>query len=125
MPAEIYPSGAWRGFYSYGTGDRHRMQLDLLFSRGIVAGDGVDDVGSFLINGSYDQQTGSCRWTKTYIGAHDVVYVGGRDGKGIAGNWQLGPAHGPFRIWPGTRDEPTSENESLELDQPAEAVLVH
>lgn len=125
MPAEIYPSGAWRGFYSYGAGDRHGMQLDLLFSRGMLAGDGVDDVGSFLFNGSYDPQSGSCRWTKTYIGAHDVLYTGARDGNGIAGDWQIGPVRGPFRIWPGTREESTGESESLELEEPAEALTVH
>lgn len=125
MPNEIYPSGAWRGFYSYGRGDRHRMQLDLLFSGGILAGDGVDDVGSFLINGSYDPQSGACRWMKTYIGAHDVAYGGARDGIGIAGTWQLGPMQGPFRIWPGTREESTGADQSLELDEPVEALTVH
>ena len=125
MTGEIYPSGAWRGFYSYSGVDRHRMQLDLLFSLGMLTGDGIDDVGSFLINGSYDQETGACRWTKTYIGAHDVAYIGARDGNGIAGTWQLGPTQGPFRIWPGTRDESTGADESLELDEPVEAVAVH
>ena len=124
MAGETYPSGAWRGFYRYGAGDRHPMQLDLLFSRGILAGDGLDDIGSFLINGSYDQQSGSCRWTKTYIGAHDVVYVGARDGRDIAGSWQLGVAHGSFRIWPGTQDT-TGEAESHELEEPAEALTAH
>lgn len=124
MATEIYPSGAWRGFYSYGAGDRHSMQLDLLFSNGILAGDGVDDVGSFLINGSYDQESAACRWTKTYIGAHDVAYSGARDGKGIAGAWQLRFGHGTFRIWPGRYGDSAGANESVELDEPVE-VLTH
>lgn len=100
------------------------MQLDLLFSRGMLTGDGVDDVASFLINGSYDQESGACRWTKTYIGAHDVAYTGAGDGNGIAGNWQLGSMLGLFRIWPGSRDESTGATESQELEEPVEALTV-
>jgi len=121
MGAEIYPSGAWRGFYSYGVDDRHLMQLDLLFSGGILAGDGVDDIGSFLINGSYDQ-SGGCRWIKTYIGSHDVTYSGARDGNGIAGTWQLQFGRGTFRIWPGRHTEGVAADESIEMSEPVEAV---
>ena len=122
MAAEIYPSGAWRGFYSYSFGDRHRMQLDLLFSGGILAGDGVDDVGSFLINGSYDPESGTCRWIKSYIGSHDVAYSGTRDGKGIAGTWQLHHGGGTFRIWPGRQSDASGADESVELEEPLEAL---
>jgi hypothetical protein len=115
MAGEIYPSGAWRGFYSYGMGDRHPMQLDLLFSSGMLAGDGLDDVGSFLINGSYDRESGTCRWIKTYTGAHDVSYSGARHGNGIAGTWHLSVMRGTFRIWPGGRSEGTGVEESIEL----------
>ena len=124
MASEIYPSGAWRGFYRYRGGGRHRMQLDLLFSRGILAGDGVDDVGSFLINGSYDQVSGACRWIKTYIGSHDVAYSGERDGNGIAGMWQLQLRHGTFRIWPGRHDDSVGADESVEVPEPVEALTV-
>jgi len=124
MAVEIYPSGTWRGFYRYGASDRHRMQLDLLFSRGSLTGDGRDDVGSFFIHGSYDQQSGACHWTKTYIGAHDVAYSGARDGNGIAGTWQLRFARGTFRIWPGRQDESLGAEESIEVSEPAEAVAV-
>ncbi len=119
MAGETYPSGAWRGFYSYGAADRHAMELDLLFAHGIVAGDGVDDVGSFLINGSYDQESGACRWTKTYIAAHDVRYHGGRSGNGIAGTWQLGGLQGTFRIWPAGKRDTAEASEELELIEPA------
>lgn len=120
MAAEIYPSGAWRGFYSYGAGDRHNMQLDLLFSSGILAGDGVDDIGSFIVNGSYDPVSGACRWTKTYVGSHDVSYSGARDGNGIAGSWQLGRRQGPFRIWPARASDTVGEGESFEILEPVE-----
>jgi len=122
MSAEIYPSGAWRGFYSYGADDRHGMQLDLLFSGGIVAGDGVDDVGGFVMHGSYDPVSGTCRWTKTYMGSHDVAYSGARDGNGIAGTWELGRVHGKFRIWPGRRGDTTGADESLGAPEPVEAL---
>lgn len=122
MSSEIYPSGQWRGFYSYGATDRHGMQLDLLFSRGIVAGDGMDDVGSFLINGSYDPMSGVCRWIKTYIGSHDVIYSGARGGKGIVGMWQLQFGRGRFRIWPGRQTDGAGADESLEMLEPVEAL---
>ena len=121
MTAEIYPSGAWRGFYSYGAGDRHGMQLDLLFSGGVVAGDGMDDVGSFVMHGSYDP-SGACRWTKTYIGFHDVAYSGARDGDGIAGTCELRGGHGTFRIWPGRCGDATGADESLGVPEPVEAL---
>ncbi|HKR32490.1 MAG TPA: hypothetical protein VJT08_18550 [Terriglobales bacterium] len=121
MTAEIYASGAWRGFYSYGQGDRHDMQLDLLFSGGILAGDGVDDVGSFVMHGSYDPLSGACRWTKTYIGSHDVEYSGTREGHGIAGTWQLGRGHGTFRIWPSGRSDSAGVDESINLLEPIES----
>jgi|SRR6185437_5401937 hypothetical protein len=123
MAAEIYPSGAWRGFYSYGRGDRHHMQLDLLFSGGILAGDGLDDVGSFVMHGSYDPVSGACRWTKTYIGSHDVGYAGARDGNGIAGTWQLGRGYGTFRIWPAGRTDTSGADESIEELEEVGAVV--
>jgi hypothetical protein len=121
MTAEIYPSGAWRGFYSYGRGDRHDMQLDLLFSAGILAGNGIDDVGSFVMHGSYDPLSGACRWMKTYIGSHDVTYSGARDGTGISGSWQLVRANGTFRIWPARGEDAADVDESLELLEPINA----
>lgn len=121
MTAEIYPSGAWRGFYSYGGGDRHHMQLDLLFSAGILAGDGVDDIGSFIMHGSYDPVSGTCRWMKTYIGSHDVAYSGARDLNAIAGTWHLGGGNGTFRIWPARRSDTSDVDESIEVLEPVEA----
>jgi hypothetical protein len=121
MSVEIYPSGGWRGYYSYGRGDRHHMQLDLLFSAGILAGDGIDDIGSFVMHGSYDPFSGVCRWTKAYIGSHDVAYSGVRDGTGIVGSWQLERANGTFRIWPARGSDATRVDESLELLEPIKA----
>jgi hypothetical protein len=98
---ELYPSGPWVGFYNYQPGDRHRMQLHLTFSNGMMSGDGNDDIGRFLIKGRFDSQTAECHWTKTYVGAHDVYYRGFREGKGIWGTWEIGSfADGGFHIWP-------------------------
>lgn len=96
------------------------MQLDLLFSGGILAGDGIDDVGGFVVHGSYDAVSGACRWRKTYIASHDVAYCGARDGNGIAGTWQLGRGDGTFRIWPAGRSD---TNESIEVPDPIEVAL--
>ncbi len=122
MTAEIYPSGAWRGFYSYGRGDRHDMQLDMLFSGGMLVGDGIDDIGSFVMHGSYDPISGTCQWTKTYIGSHDVAYSGAREGNGIAGRWQLGRSLGTFQIWPSRRTDTTGADQSIETPEPVEAL---
>src|SRR5580765_6687119 len=101
MSDELFPSGPWTGFYNYGPGDRHRMDLHLEFSNGAVTGEGNDDVGAFLIKGRYDAAAGECHWTKTYVGAHDVFYRGFREGKGIWGTWEIGVfSRGGFHIWP-------------------------
>jgi hypothetical protein len=97
----LFPSGPWTGFYNYGPGDRHRMELVLSFVNGVLSGEGADDVGRFLITGRYDPANRECSWTKTYVGAHDVAYRGFREGKGIWGTWEISLlAHGGFHIWP-------------------------
>ncbi len=103
MGEALYPSGPWTGFYTYSPSDKHRMDLNLEFHEGSIVGDGIDDVGRFLVRGSYDAAEGECRWVKTYPGSHNVYYRGFREGKGIWGTWdiELGAAgHGGFHIWP-------------------------
>src|ERR1019366_2710519 len=66
-----------------------------------MSGDGVNDVGRFLIKGRYDAASRECYWTKSYLGAHDVFYRGFREGKGIWGTWEITIRnHGGFHIWP-------------------------
>ena len=101
MSEPLFPSGPWTGFYNYRPGDRHRMDLQLTFANGNMSGDGVDDVGRFLIKGRYDAASRECHWTKTYVGAHDVFYRGFREGKGIWGAWEIGAGlwgHGGCRL---------------------------
>lgn len=101
MSDDLFPSGPWAGFYNYQPGDRHRMRLNLTFEQGRISGEGIDDIGSFLVKGKYDSGTLECHWTKTYLGAHDVFYRGFREGKGIWGTWEIKVFdHGGFHVWP-------------------------
>jgi hypothetical protein len=119
---ELFPSGPWRGFYNYQPGDRHRMELGLVFAKGLMTGDGRDDVGPFLIKGKYDSQTRECHWTKTYVGAHDVFYRGFREGKGIWGTWEIRLfGRGGFHIWPVAAGEGDEQVEKKEQTEPVEA----
>lgn len=123
MSEEQFPSGPWTGFYNYGPGQRHRMDLHLTFATGSVSGDGNDDIGAFLIKGRYDAANMECHWTKTYIGAHAVFYKGFREGKGIWGTWDIGPfGHGGFRIWPKNASEGEEESEAKDEPEVVEAI---
>jgi hypothetical protein len=82
---------------------------------------GSDDVGKFIIRGRYTARAGECHWTKTYAGAHDVFYRGFREGKGIWGTWELGPAEtGGFRIWPLGQSGGDQDSESNVETKPVE-----
>src|SRR3954465_14236231 len=101
------PSGPWHGFYPYRVlTSRHRMDLRLDFKAGRINGDGIDDIGRFAIDGSYDPESLRCTWRKSYLGAHTVLYDGCYDMGSIYGGWTIPPASkGGFRIWPGARGE--------------------
>ncbi len=119
---ELFPSGPWTGFYNYGPGERHRMELGLTFANGLMGGDGQDDVGRFLIRGRYNTATRECHWTKTYIGSHDVFYRGFREGKGIWGTWEITILdHGGFHIWPRAAGEGAAETAVAEQGEAVEA----
>jgi hypothetical protein len=120
-----FPSGPWTGFYNYHPGDRHRMELELTFAQGALAGSGLDDVGRFFVRGRYDAGSGECHWTKTYPGSHDVFYRGFREGKGIWGTWEIGVwSRGGFHIWPRAAGEGESEEAQAEQAEPVEAIGV-
>jgi hypothetical protein len=123
MSNDLFPSGPWIGFYNYRPGDRHRMDLQLAFINGSMNGDGVDDVGRFLIRGRYDPSNKECYWTKSYVGAHDVFYCGLREGKGIWGTWEITNfAHGGVHIWPRQAGEVGQEASSAEAEKPVNAI---
>ena len=119
----MFPSGPWTGFYNYGPGDRHRMDLALTFTSGALRGDGNDDIGAFRVQGRYDAAKLECHWTKSYLGAHDVFYRGFREGKGIWGTWEIrNDAHGGFHIWPRHAGEGMSKSEAVEQTEPVDAI---
>jgi hypothetical protein len=123
MSESLFPSGPWTGFYQYSPKDKHRMDLHLTFAQGKLTGDGIDDVGHFLIKGHYDEQQLECSWTKTYVGAHDVYYRGFREGKGIWGTWEIGlRARGGFHIWPRRAGEAAEQQRAAVADEPADCV---
>ena len=124
VSVQLFCSGPWTGFYNYHPGgERHRMQLQLTFTNGLMSGDGVDDVGRFLIRGRYDTATLECHWTKSYIGAHDVFYRGFREGKGIWGRWEIkSRLHGGFHIWSRRAGEGEEQSEEEELAEPVDAI---
>lgn len=97
----------------------------LSFSNGTMTGEGRDRIGRFLIRGFYSTGDGKCRWTKKYIGKHDVFYQGFNEGKGIWGTWEVpspGSAglRGGFHIWPEGMADPTAQALRAEAEPPAE-----
>ncbi|MEW6280298.1 MAG: hypothetical protein AB1758_16840, partial [Candidatus Eremiobacterota bacterium] len=74
-----FKSGPWTGFYTMpGPGTLtprsgfHRQSMVLTFKRSRMTGEGLDDVGRFLISGGYDLESRRAWWNKTYVGAHTV-----------------------------------------------------
>lgn len=116
----LIPSGPWHGFYTYRSRtDRHRMDLRLEFHDGSIAGSGIDDVGRFAIEGTYDPETLRCFWRKTYLGRHTVLYDGAWDLGSIWGLWTIPPwSKGGFRIWPRGTGEGLELTAEAEIDEP-------
>jgi hypothetical protein len=126
-----FPSGPWVGFFiqKYPPLGRQTMELRLTFRAGVLHGEGRDLLGPFVLNGRYDLGDGHCRWTKHYLGRHDVFYSGFNEGKGIWGGWQIPAAdfrpelRGGFYIWPEGMSDPTGSElvTAIDLDQAIEA----
>lgn len=121
-----FPSGPWVGFFLQPlVPGRHAMELGLHFSKGEMTGEGRDWVGKFIIRGRYELQDGKCRWTKKYLGKHDVFYTGFNEGKGIWGTWEIpeqalfGHQRGGFHIWPEGMPDPTGRELTEQADLPA------
>lgn len=106
------------------------MELLLSFHGGAVFGEGRDVVGAFVLQGDYDLADGKCRWTKSYIGRHDVLYRGFNEGKGIWGQWEITAKanrgiqlKGGFHIWPEGMTAPTQPVLEEQADLPLEVTL--
>jgi len=115
MRNSLPPSGRWKGYYLYGdAGLKHHMSLHLTFAiNGRIDGEGIDDVGAFVITGRFDSVSSQASWVKAYTGMHDVQYAGLYCRPSICGDWTLGPLSGGFWIWPS----------SLSADEFSEAVV--
>jgi len=120
-----FPSGPWTGFFlQKARPGKHKMELRLTFKNGELRGEGRDRVGKFTVRGRYDVADGRCRWTKRYLGKHDVYYQGFNEGKGIWGVWEIPsetlPAfnRGGFHIWPEGMTDPSQPQLSEEADLP-------
>lgn len=104
---EYFQSGRWVGFFAEGNQRGHgvSMELRLRFREGQVEGRGVDAIGEFRIQGTYETADGTCKMTKTYDGGWDVCYTGRLGDQGVVrGQWTLselmGDRSGRFQIWP-------------------------
>ena len=76
-----------------------------------------------MISGRFEQTSGECHWTKTYVAAHDVFYSGVRSGRGISGTWEIQDAtSGGFRIWPLASGSGDDDGEIADKAEPVEAV---
>jgi hypothetical protein len=136
LPADIetdprFPSGKWVGFWTQPPLYRGKQgqEMALTFSQGSIAGEGRDRIGKFHIRGFYSTEDGMCRWTKKYVGKHEVFYKGFNEGKGIWGVWEIPPSQnlglnwrGGFHIWPEGMPDPTGDRLSEEADVPSEAL---
>lgn len=108
------PSGDWTGYYIQ-WGQRSRQDMFLSFTDGRVSGAGADPVAAFNVRGGYDPESGRVWMTKSYPGAHQVHYLGARDGRGIAGRWEIsGTDTGTFRLWPVAYGEGEAAVEEVE-----------
>ena len=122
-PDPDFPSGEWIGFYRE-SGSRHRQDMHITFTAGRMSGAGADDIGDFVIRGSYDASTKEVWWTKVYPGSHSVHYKGYREIKGIWGLWEIPPvATDGFHIWPRSHGDGVRESVAAEQEVP-EAVSV-
>ena len=110
------PSGNWVGFFleSYRP-ERGWMRMHLQSVSGVIQGEGVDYVGPWSSQGTFDVETGTCRWTKQYVGQHQVSYRGKFGPQGIRGTWDIqSQLTGDFHIWP----EGWSEQSQRYLSEP-------
>jgi hypothetical protein len=120
MPSTDFPTGPWTGYYRYPNGERGQQDLRLVFQSGKMVGAGTDELGPFVISGSYSETQKEAQWVKGYPDGHTVFYRGFREGpvEGLWGEWSiLGNWSGGFHIWPlGSKQEPlTADKEAQPL----------
>jgi hypothetical protein len=118
------PSGPWTGYYLYGHGGpKHGMRLHLMFTtEGTIEGEGVDDVGAFVIAGRFHHITSEANWSKAYAGRHTVEYSGVYCQRSICGDWTLRGITGGFWIWPHALAQSEFAEGQADVEQPLEAM---
>lgn len=113
-----FPTGVWRGVW-FQDDTAGRMGLWLKCTDGYIVGDGMDPVGPFEMNGTYDPDTGQVVLVKHYHDAHTLDYRGTAQPDGhLRGRWSKssGNAAGPWDIWPVLDDDDDYELISLAID---------
>jgi hypothetical protein len=88
----MFPSGSWDGFWHQnGHGRQSMTGFELQFKKtGLITGKGIDIIGPFIIDGTFEKAKGQVTWIKRYLGKHTVYYSGLPDGEGcIAGTWKI------------------------------------
>jgi hypothetical protein len=117
-----FPSGDWGGFLVL-EGTRWPMELQFYFSGGRLKGQGVDEWGPFLLQGTYRTQDGRTSWIKRYIRAHAVQYAGlAEEGRGMQGYWAMETQFGEFQVWP--EKHPTARPQKVDQTSRSNAWLV-
>ena len=84
-------SGEWAGHYEL-QGALAPQRMTLEFADGVLRGDGVDEVGTFALEGGYGTVRGELRvgWIKTYDRGHSVLYRGNVNAAGaLVGTWRI------------------------------------
>jgi hypothetical protein len=120
MPDKDFPSGLWTGYYQYQNGVRGQQDLRLSFAHGRMSGTGADEVGQFIVEGSYSNDTKEAQWLKSYPCGHAIEYRGFREGpvEGIWGTWKISANwHGGFHIWTLENENAVVEEELTEQDE--------
>jgi len=89
----------WVGSFDQG-GESTEMILNMGISSGSVFGVGLDDIGTFVLRGTTDEE--SFNFVKKYIGQHEVLYFGqcrGDRNKTVRGKWTIpGNCEGNFML---------------------------
>ncbi len=117
-------SGHWQGHFAYST-DLNSLTptaLKLDVEGEVVTGEGSDDDGAFIVEGTYDAARAAVRWQKRYRGRHGarVAYVGRLDAatRELTGRWRVvdTAVWGRFTLRPGERVGAVIERDTTQAE---------
>lgn len=76
------PGGGWDGFWKHPLEDGRMRVVDtwvrIRFQDGAMVGVGDDEVGDYVIEGTYDSEEQTCHWTKKYVDPQTIKLHEGR-----------------------------------------------